>query len=158
MKILFEKIVPAAGSSFAILDKRAAAFDGRFHFHPEIEITLIERSTGRRVVGDSIQPFAPGDLVLLGENLPHQYISDRTASKDDGFARAKVIQFRSEFLGDAWLELPEFKRIAGMLKQSTRGLKFSAGTTQTAIAIIGQLFGATGAKRVLLLLELLDAL
>src|SRR5215207_8694186 len=142
MKIVFEKIVPAAGSSFAILDKRAPAFDGRFHFHPEIEITLIERSTGRRVVGDSIEPFAPGDLVLLGENLPHQYISDRTAfandglarltkgltkgditlfpekramspfsepSDEDALARAKVIQFREHFLGDAWLELPEFK-------------------------------------------------
>src|SRR5204863_781259 len=81
MKILFEKIVPAADSSFAILDKRAAAFDGRFHFHPEIEITLIESSTGRRVVGDSIEQFAPGDLVLLGENLPHQYVSDRTPRK-----------------------------------------------------------------------------
>src|SRR3954454_7705187 len=79
MKIVFEKIVPEAGSSFAILDKKAAAFDGRFHFHPEVEITLIESSNGRRVVGDSIEQFAPGDLVLLGENLPHQYVSDRTS-------------------------------------------------------------------------------
>src|SRR5947208_11273787 len=101
MKIVFEKILPAAGSSFAILDKRAAAFDGRFHFHPEVEITLIESSSGRRVVGDSIEQFAPGDLVLLGENLPHQYVSDRAARKARerareparATARAKVIQF-----------------------------------------------------------------
>ena len=69
MKIVFEKIVPKAGSSFAILDKLAPAFDGRFHFHPEVEITLIESSTGRRVVGDSIEPFAPGDLVLIRDHL-----------------------------------------------------------------------------------------
>src|SRR5918992_5049310 len=110
MKIVFEKIIPQAGSSFAILDKRAPAFDGRFHFHPEVEITLIESSSGRRVVGDSIEPFAPGDLVLLGENLPHQYVSDTASRKSP--ATAKVIQFRTEFLGgDAWLGLPEVKRV-----------------------------------------------
>src|SRR5688500_5106787 len=61
---LLEKVVPRAESSFAIVDKQAAAFDGRFHSHPEIEITLIESSSGRRVVGDSIDSFTPGDLVL----------------------------------------------------------------------------------------------
>src|SRR5256885_8028458 len=130
MKIVFQKIVPGADSSFAILDKRAPAFDGRFHFHPEIEITLIESSTGRRVVGDSIEPFAPGDLVLLGENLPHQYVSDPASRKAP--AVAKVIQFRADFLGDTWLALPEFNRVAAMLKQATRGLKFDPETTGEA--------------------------
>jgi AraC-like DNA-binding protein len=160
MKIVFEKIVPAAGSSFAILDKQAPAFDGRFHFHPEIEITLIERSTGRRVVGDSIQPFAPGDLVLIGENLPHQYVSDRMSERatDESLARAKVIQFRADFLGDTWLDLPEFKRIATIINHSSRGLAFSADATRDASGIIANLFSAAEAKRVLLLLELLDVL
>src|SRR5881392_1562832 len=116
MKMVFEKIVPEAGSSFYILDKRAPAFDGRFHFHPEIEITLIENSFGRRVVGDSIESFAPGDLVLLGENLPHQYVSNPTSREAQ--AEAKVIQFRTDLLGDTWLGLPEFKRIAAMLKNA----------------------------------------
>ena len=156
MKIVFEKIVPDVGSSFAILDKRAPAFDGRYHFHPEIEITLIESSTGRRVVGDSIESFAPGDLVLLGENLPHQYVSD-PPSRPAG-ARAKVIQFRTDFIGEQWLKLPEFARISAMLNRSTRGLTFSAQTTRRAVQLISQLFDAAGAQRVLLLLDLLDAL
>ena len=69
MKIVFQKIVPEAGSSFAILDKKAPAFDGRFHFHPEVEITLIERSTGRRVVGDNIETFAP-ESVRISVDFP----------------------------------------------------------------------------------------
>src|SRR3954465_279979 len=115
MRIVFEKIVPEAGGSFAILDKHARAFDGKFHFHPEVEITLIQSSSGRRVVGDSIEAFAPGDLVLLGENLPHQYVSDSTSTESSTNAtpaQAKVIQFRADFLGDTWLGLPEFERVA----------------------------------------------
>ena len=156
MKIVFEKIVRKAGSSFAILEKRAAVFDGRYHFHPEIEITLIENGSGRRVVGDSIEPFAPGDLVLLGANLPHQYVSD-PANDGDRPAVAKVIQFPGDILGDALQRLPEFKGVAALLQQSTRGLKF-AGEIDEPRQLIAELFAASGSKRLLLLLELLDAL
>ena len=154
MKIIFEKIIPQAGSSFAILDKRSRRFDGRFHFHPEFEITLIERSSGRRVVGDSIERFAPGDLVLLGQDLPHQYASD----PHESVAAAKVIQFRQELLGERWLELPEFRRISAILRRADRGLKFSARTTHAAVKLIGPLFAATEAARLLILLQLLDLL
>jgi AraC-like DNA-binding protein len=159
MKIVFEKIVPKAGSSFAILDKRAPAFDGRFHFHPELEITLIERSTGRRVVGDSVESFQPGDLVLLGQNLPHQYVSSTTTSSSaPDAARAKVMQFRSDLLGDTWLELPEFKRIDFMLSRAARGLKFSPKTTERAAQLIARLFATSETTRLIMLLELLDVL
>lgn len=156
MKIVFEKVVPKADSSFAIVDKRVPAFDGRYHFHPELEITLIESSSGRRVVGDSIDPFAPGDLVLLGENLPHQYLSD--PASHDSVAAAKVIQFRTDLMGDDLLRLPELKQIAALLKESRRGLKFAGETVDKARQIVRQIFSGSGARRLLLLLELLDVL
>lgn len=156
MKIVFEKVVPKADSSFAIVDKRVPAFDGRYHFHPELEITLIESSSGRRVVGDSIDPFAPGDLVLLGENLPHQYLSD--PASHDSVAAAKVIQFRTDLMGDDLLRLPELKQIAALLKESRRGLKFAGETVDEARQIVRQIFSGWGARRLLLLLELLDVL
>src|SRR5687768_8594364 len=157
MKIVLEKILRNPDRSFATLDKRATAFDGRFHFHPEVEITLIESSSGRRVVGDSIEPFGPGDLVLLGENLPHQYVSDPTSR--DAPAVAKVIQFRSDFLGEAWLALPEFRHVAAMLdERAARGLTFDAETMRRASQLIERLFAAADVKRLALLLELLDLL
>jgi AraC-like DNA-binding protein len=156
MKIVFEKVARRPDRSFATVDKRARAFDGRFHFHPEIEITLIESSAGRRVVGDSIEPFAPGDLVMLGPNLPHQYVSDPASS--DTIAAAKVIQFAPDFMGDHLLRLPEFSAIAKLLKHSTRGFKFGGTTNDVARQLIRQIFRASGSKRLLLLLELLDAL
>jgi len=148
--------VPKGDSSFAVVDKRVRAFDGRFHLHPEIEITLIERSSGRRVVGDNVDSFAPGDLVLLGENLPHQYVSD--AASDDTLAVAKVIQFRPDLLAENLLRLPEFKRIAALLKQSARGRRFGDETVKKARHFIARIFTVTGPKRMLLLMELLDVL
>jgi len=42
-----------------------------WHFHPEYQLTLVLESHGHRMVGDNITPLRPGDLVLVGANLPH---------------------------------------------------------------------------------------
>ena len=158
MKVVYEKVVPPADSSFAVVDKRARAFDGKYHFHPEVEITLIERGVGRRVVGDKIDSFAAGDLVLLGSNLPHQYVTEPRAEPASTMAVAKVIQFLPELFHDALLRLPELARVATMLKRSTRGLSFDGETVERARQVIARLFATDSSRRLLLLLELLDTL
>ncbi len=162
MKVVYEKVVAPADSSFTVVDKRARAFDGKYHFHPEIEITLIERGVGRRVVGDRIDSFAAGDLVLLGANLPHQYVTEphppQQQPPESPLAAAKVIQFLPEIFRDALLRLPELARVAEMLHRATRGLSFGAETVERSRAIIARLFAARGSRRLLLLLELLDTM
>ena len=48
----------------------------RWHFHPEYEIQLVTSTTGRYFVGDYIANFAPGNLVMTGTNLPHNWVSN----------------------------------------------------------------------------------
>ena len=73
MKPARETILPGAGSSFVCLDIDQSEFDCHYHHHPEFELTWILESEGQRLVGDSVEGFGPGDLVLIGRWVPHQY-------------------------------------------------------------------------------------
>ena len=99
MKLTRENVQPRRGSSFARLEFDLPEFDTHYHYHPEIEITWIVSSEGQRLIGDAIESFHPGDLALIGSNVPHQYRNWRR-----GRARSKVIQFRQDLFGPELLD------------------------------------------------------
>ncbi|TKG90740.1 AraC family transcriptional regulator [Puteibacter caeruleilacunae] len=95
------------------------------HYHDEYEIIYNLNSSGKRYVGDSVEPFEPCDLVLLGSKLPHTWQNDTIFSeKNSENVKAVVIQFGTDFL--RLIEhYPEFASIKNMLYESQRGLSFS---------------------------------
>ncbi|MFM8702973.1 MAG: cupin domain-containing protein, partial [Planctomycetia bacterium] len=115
--------MPAPGRSLAWDAFDLTCFPYRWHFHPEYELTLITSGHGRRFVGDSIEPFDAGDLVLLGPHLPHTWHS---AAARGQRSRAVVIRFAADFLGESFFERPELSRIGGLLGRSARGIVFAA--------------------------------
>jgi AraC-like DNA-binding protein len=155
-KALFESIEPAAGSSFAYRQFETVAFPFRWHFHPELELTLIVHGRGRRLVGDDISPFEDGDLVLLGSNLPHTWESNRNATKSRRRdCQAIVIQFREDFFGGS---PQEFREIASLLQRARRGLQFTARPRQSAARAMHEMQSLSPLRRLTALIELLELL
>ncbi len=130
-------------------------FPGIWHFHEEYELTLIEKSHGSRMVGDHIERFAAGDLVLIGKNLPHTWRNDEGTN---GVSQALVIHFLENFLGNTFLELPEMYKVKRLLERSSRGLKVTKATAKSAAATIRSMENTSGAERILQLLQLLRLL
>ena len=64
------------GESFAAWSHGYPFRTVRWHFHPEYELHLVVATSGRYFVGDFIGEFEPGNLVLTGPNLPHNWVSD----------------------------------------------------------------------------------
>lgn len=134
------------------------AFDSPYHFHPEIELLLMESSHGTRYVADSIEPYAPGDLVLIGANVPHVFAREPGADPASQVAASVVVQFLPTFLGEGFFERPEMREVQNLLEAADHGLHFGPQTVRWAAPLIRRLLVAQGAQRVALLLEILGRL
>jgi AraC-like DNA-binding protein len=129
----------------------------RWHFHPEYEIHLITATTGKYFVGDYIGNFAPGNLVMVGSNLPHNWVSNVPGGHPVG-ERCLVLQFDAGFIARATEAFPEFRRAEALLDASRWGLLFPPETGTAAEPIMREMLGAQGMRRIGLFAALIDLL
>jgi len=127
-------------------------FDSLWHYHPEYELTYIIKGNGRRMVGDDMENFNEGDLVLLGPDLPHTWIGERSSTTENNIAL--VIQFSEEFLAP-FLSLIEMKSMNELLTKSERGIRFLKFQPIAIEKRMLQIIEDTTIKRVTGLIELL---
>ncbi|MCB0837438.1 MAG: AraC family transcriptional regulator [Bacteroidetes bacterium] len=119
MKPSLESIsIPESDQSILVFEVTTSAFEPFWHYHPEVELTLIIRGEGMRFVGDNIEPFSDHDLVLLGKNLPHQWITIEEDKEE--VQSAVVIQFPEGIFQN----FPEFKGVNNMIRAANRGIHF----------------------------------
>src|SRR5258706_3398754 len=152
MKAGIERVSPGGAASFLCRRRRDPRFGFYWHYHPEIELTCIVHSRGRRFVGDSIEPYEDGDLVLLGPNLPHTWASDPDRR---GPHEAAFCQFAPPFLGPDFFRAPELGPVRRLLERAARGLRFPG---RGAARRMEGLLRLQGLGRLAGLLELLDEL
>jgi AraC-like DNA-binding protein len=129
----------------------------RWHFHPEYEIHQVVATDGRYFVGDFIGEFEPGNLVLTGPNLPHNWVSDLP----DGVTiplRGRIIQFSEEFIGGAMKVLPELSGVGALLEASRRGVLFASDTSRELAPLMEEMMEAQGVRRVELFMAIIGIL
>jgi AraC-like DNA-binding protein len=127
VKAHFEK-VPSSPDEFYAYERCENEFGFSWHYHPEYELTLILEGYGQRLVGDNTADYAPGDLVLLGPNLPHTWKSVSSLASGSTRQRAVVIQFRAEHFGNV-PALDGMRALARMLERAKYGLHFGKSRT-----------------------------
>ncbi|MBS7808474.1 AraC family transcriptional regulator [Variovorax sp. PCZ-1] len=95
----------------------------RWHYHDEYELHLITATSGKVFVGDWIGPFQPGQLVLTGPRLPHNWVT--MDMPEGGVAeRDLVIQFSHEPLVRASDTIPELTEVLPLLERAKHGIEF----------------------------------
>ncbi len=129
----------------------------RWHFHPEYELHLVTSTHGNRYVGDHIAPFGPGDLVLIGPNLPHNWISD-VRDGEIVSERCRILQFTDTFIDGCIEQLPELRSLRPLLAESRRGLLFEPGVAARVANLMRDLLEATPIRRIALFMEIVDAI
>ena len=129
----------------------------RWHFHPEYEIHHVVATNGHYFVGDFIGEFEPGNLVLTGPNLPHNWVSDISAGTSVPL-RGRVVQFSEAFISDALKVFPELASFNEVLESSRRGVLFTPASTAAIAPLLEELVTAQGVRRIELFVNIIGAM
>jgi AraC-like DNA-binding protein len=146
--------------SFAVFKEVGEFFPCPWHYHPEYELVLVLKSTGRRMVGDHIGFFKEEDLVFMGSSLPHVWVNDPKYmhGQADHLAEAIVIHFKESFLGDTFFEAPEMESIRNFLRLSSRGMAIKGKARGKIITIMKKMVEMKGLPRLVALMSIFDIL
>ncbi len=158
MKPFFQKLVPHSEESIIFLNEEIPHFSVPWHYHPEIEILYVVKSTGIRYIGDSVNRFNEGDICLIGENVPHWWKSDDRYLDDPDNLNTKslVIQFRKEIFNENFINLYEMRHIKDLLLRSQRGIVFKNNARDEFGQKLRDIFEMSGIERITELILLLD--
>ncbi|WP_122585139.1 AraC family transcriptional regulator [Pseudomonas viridiflava] len=129
----------------------------RWNHHPEFEIHLIRRGSGKLVAGDYIGGFDAGHVALIGPDLPHDWIGD-LAPGEHLPGRDVVLQFDGAALLALRKTLPELGELQRLFEQARRGIEFTGATAVQAARLMENIGTAQGLERLILFLQLINAL
>ncbi|WP_308990527.1 AraC family transcriptional regulator [Mariniflexile litorale] len=146
-------------SSFSVKMHHEPHFIKTWHYHPELELIFVIKSLGTLFVGDGIEKFEDGDLVLIGENLPHMWLNDEIFFEKNTLLKTKAIaiHFKNDFLGVPFFETPEMFHLLKLFKKSCYGIKFKNVNTKLTKRI-KKILLLEGFEKILALLKILHEL
>jgi len=153
LKALFEQVTSELESSFRVLQLNMPKFDAPYHFHPEIELTYIRTSSGKRYIGSTVTDYEPGDIVLVGSNVPHCWISENMPLENR--SQATVFQFHKDFWAAKIFDLPEMQNVHNLLEAANTGIQILGNTKERVIKIINDCGQFEGFERFIRVVEIL---
>lgn len=131
-----------------------------FHFHESCEIVLIEEGYGKRIVGDHIDDFDTGDLVLMGPNLPHIWQNDNIyfQKRKDLRVKATVLYFEPAMVLSLVAGTEAAATVKSLFANAYRGLSVINETHTLLLEKFHALRATDGLKRLAVFLEIIDML
>ena len=156
MKLAYNNIkLLSPTDSFLAERRKTPYFGNNWHYHNEIELLLIIKGQGVRVVGDNMSHFGDNQLVLLGSNLPHLFRNEDDETKEVDYI---VIKFLYSLSDISIFKIPELKTVNNLLKRSARGVLFKSEAVKNVKRKLIQLSKSQGVDKITNLIEVLGNL
>jgi len=158
MKELLEEIKLNPQESFYIGIFQDHIDKTRWHYHQEFELSFITEGSGKRIVGDSIEEFHPGDLIFIGPRIPHVWLSDESHIRQHSGRTLESVYllFNQEILPLGLTTLPEFSQVRKAVNLSERGIRITGHTLNEVSRIMLQLPYMNSMKRLMFFYEIMD--
>lgn len=131
-----------------------------WHYHPELELHYIIKGQGVRFIGDNVDNFDDGELLLIGADLPHMWrCNDKYFKQNPELeAEAVVVQFLPDFMGRDFLEKSESEPVSRLYNIAKSGLEIHGKTKELIIPMMYESVKEDGLSRMLRIFTMLEIL
>ncbi len=140
------------------MDFQSYQFLKVWHYHPEPELAIILHGNGTLYLGDGMKKFKPGDIVLIGGNLPHQWQMEDSTDKRQTLQTPTVVIHFMESFTHCLMQIPEFNRIRALFDKSNKGILFTDIDFHQVLAKVDRLKSCQDFDRVIMVLDILKLL
>jgi AraC-like DNA-binding protein len=123
MKVLPFNIIKSKRDSLILQEDKERVFYSQLHQHKEIQISLILNGKGSLVVGNTVNRYEEGNILVFGSNLPHVFKSDENVREDSHMI---TVFFTKESFGIGFFEIEELKRLNSFFEKAENGFKITA--------------------------------
>ena len=156
MERLQAQIVVPDSSSFTLKKTVLTPKTYKIHSHKNFELNYILNGWGTRIIGDNIESFARGDLVLIGPDLPHCWEVQGVSQGNS--PECITIHFHENFLGQKLIQSPELAPIYELFKESNVGIQFYGDEVIDVSYILHKMIKSNNLRRLIYLFEIFEIL
>jgi AraC-like DNA-binding protein len=159
MKATSTSISSLLKSSVVAVERNEPYFSSVFHTHPEFELVYIKEGFGKRIIGNKIGAFKEDELILIGPNVPHVWMSDKSF-KDDNLKRCKatVVYFNPKIFSDLFYSMEETRQLNKLFMQAEHGIEITGLAKQQTVQKLKNILTAKGINKIVCLLDILNTI
>ncbi|MEO8934119.1 MAG: AraC family transcriptional regulator [Xanthomarina sp.] len=129
-------------------------FYDKLHQHEDIQLSLIMQGKGTLIVGDTINYYKTGDILIIGSQQPHVFQSDRELVEQ---SHMLTLFFTEDSFGSSFFKLEELNEIQGFFKRANHGFKATSNQEEIRL-LFAQVEASSKLQRFIILLKLLKIL
>lgn len=142
--------------SFFFIDQRVKPeIEARLHRHDAWELYCVEQGSGKRMAGDTLQPFAAGDVVLIPPSMLHRWEYAPDSAGGDGCVRYLMAAFDRSLVERCRETFPEVRNSLSGAEFPTEALKFGPESARTVRRMLSEMSGMDELGRLCAMLRLL---
>jgi AraC-like DNA-binding protein len=156
MKALQFNIPMLQNQPLRIVKEQAPNFYAYFHYHEEIQISLINKGAGTLLLGHQIRNFNEGSVIVIGKDIPH--LMQKAGNMETPISSTNLY-FKEELFGLSSLYDQELKEVNAFFKTLRRGLLFTGEPAEQIKTLLNKcLLEKRALAQLALVLQLTDLL
>jgi AraC-like DNA-binding protein len=151
MKVLPFTIPKTRRDALIFQEDRGRSFYSLLHQHEEFQISYIKKGSGTLIVGDMANHYSEGDVVMLGEQVPHVFKSNASQIRR---SQMLTVFFNRKSFGENFFKIEELSSLDPLFKRSENGFRVNSNLREIR-SLIEEIGSASPIDRIILFFQLL---